>query len=60
MDDRKVAGALNEPDAALARLIASGRVTAPRRDLLSLVPPRGRTSTETSQALAEDRGLTTT
>jgi prevent-host-death family protein len=39
----------------LERLIAAGRVTAPRGDLLELGPPRGRVSRRASAALQELR-----
>jgi hypothetical protein len=39
----------------IERLVASGRASAPIGDILTLLPPRGRTSTRTSEALAEDR-----
>ena len=50
-----VLGPLGEPEGPLARLIAAGRVTQPRRDLLELLPPKGRSSTRTSDALLEER-----
>lgn len=46
---------LGEPEGPLARLVAAGRVTTPQRDLLGLLPPRGRTSTRTSEALLTER-----
>jgi prevent-host-death family protein len=46
---------LDDAASPLERLIASGRATAPTVDILTLLPPRGRTSTRTSEALAEDR-----
>ncbi len=39
----------------LERLIADGRATRPSRDLLELLPPRGKVSTRLSDALAEER-----
>lgn len=50
-----VLGPLGEPESPLARLVAAGRVTPPRRDLLELLPPKGRSSTRTSDALLEER-----
>jgi prevent-host-death family protein len=46
---------LGEPEGPLARLVAAGRVAPPRRDLLDLLPPKGRPSTRTSEALLDDR-----
>lgn len=46
---------LGEAASPMERLIAAGRVTAPSVDILTLLPPRGRVSTRTSEALAEDR-----
>ena len=46
---------LGEPETPLARLMAAGRVTPPRKDLLELLPPRGKTSTRTSEALLAER-----
>ena len=46
---------LGEPEGPLARLMAAGRVTPPRKDLLELLPPRGKTSTRTSEALLAER-----
>lgn len=46
---------LGEPESPLARLVAAGRVAQPRRDLLELLPPKGRSSTRTSDALLEER-----
>lgn len=44
---------------AVARLVATGRASAPRGDLLELGPPRGgrasRRATQALQALREDR-----
>jgi antitoxin (DNA-binding transcriptional repressor) of toxin-antitoxin stability system len=40
---------------AVERLIASGRATAPKHDLLSLPKPKGRPSSRVSQALLSDR-----
>ncbi len=42
-------------DGAMARLVAAGRVTPPSRDLGSLLPPGGPTSTTLSRALADER-----
>jgi prevent-host-death family protein len=50
-----VLGPLGQPESALARLAAAGRVTRPRRDLLELLPPKGRPSTRASDALLEER-----
>jgi len=46
---------LGEPEGPLARLMAAGRVTPPRTDLLELLPPRGKTSSRTSEALLNER-----
>ena len=46
---------LGEPEGPLARLVAAGRVTPPRTDLLDLLPPRGKASTRTSEALLAER-----
>jgi hypothetical protein len=46
---------LGRPSTAMDRLIAAGRVTAPRTDLLGQLPPRGRVSTATSEALEAER-----
>ena len=46
---------LGEPEGPLARLMAAGRVTPPRTDLLELLPPRGKISTRTSEALLAER-----
>ncbi|MBI4261607.1 MAG: type II toxin-antitoxin system prevent-host-death family antitoxin [Actinobacteria bacterium] len=43
------------PSTPLERLVASGRATAPTRDLASLLPPEGPISTKLSEALAEER-----
>ena len=40
---------------AVQRLIASGRATAAKRDLVSLRPPKGRTATSLSKALQDVR-----
>jgi prevent-host-death family protein len=42
-------------DRPLSRLIAAGRVLAPEHDLLALLPPRGRPTTEAARALEEQR-----
>ena len=47
---------LPKPSTPLERLIATGRVEAPQRDLLDLPAPRGRPSTAASDALADQRG----
>lgn len=39
----------------LERLIVDGRATRPSRDLLELLPPRGKVSTRLSDALSEER-----
>ena len=39
----------------LARLIAQGRVSSPRRDLLGLDPPAGQPSTAATEVLLADR-----
>jgi prevent-host-death family protein len=46
---------LGEPKSPLARLVAAGRVASPRNDLLELLPPQGRPSTRTSEALLAER-----
>ena len=46
---------LGEPEGPLARLVAAGRVASPRKDLLELLPPQGRPSTRTSEALLAER-----
>ncbi len=46
---------LPTPSTALDRLIATGRVAAPKGDLLELPVPKGRPSTKASDALAEQR-----
>jgi prevent-host-death family protein len=47
---------IGAPADALERLVAEGRVSEPRRDLVSVLPPRGRRSTTLSDALREERG----
>ena len=44
-----------EHSTAVERLIASGRATAPKRDLLSLPRLKGRPSAKVSEALLADR-----
>ena len=46
---------LGEPATSLERLIAAGRVVAPRRDLLEQLPPRGRVSTTVGESLDAER-----
>jgi prevent-host-death family protein len=46
---------LPPPATTLARLIAAGRATPAKGDLLKLGPPRGRPSTRVSDALRELR-----
>jgi len=46
---------LGQPTTTMERLIAAGRVTAPRADLLGQLPPRGRVSTAASEALGDER-----
>lgn len=46
---------IGTPESGLERLVAEGRVTAPRRDLVALLPPRGRASTRLSDALRDER-----
>jgi len=46
---------LPEPATAVERLIASGRASAPKKDLLTLPHPKGRPTTKTSDALLADR-----
>ena len=50
-----VLGPLGEAESPLARLVAAARVAQPRRDLLELLPPKGRSSTRTSDALLDER-----
>jgi len=50
-----VLGPLDAPEGPLARLVAAGRASQPRRDLLELLPPKGRSSTRTSDALLDER-----
>lgn len=40
---------------ALDRLVAEGRVSPPRADLLDALPPRGKVSTRLSEALQAER-----
>ena len=42
-------------DRPLTRLISAGRVLAPESELLGLLPPKGRSSTKVSRALAAER-----
>ena len=46
---------IGEPASPIERLVAAGRATAPSVDILALLPPKGRTSRRTSEALLEDR-----
>jgi len=46
---------LDAAETPLARLIAAGRAVPPSVDILDLLPPRGRTSTRTSEALSDER-----
>jgi prevent-host-death family protein len=46
---------LDAAETPLARLIAAGRAVPPSVDILDLLPPRGRISTRTSEALADER-----
>jgi prevent-host-death family protein len=46
---------LGTAETPLARLIAAGRAVPPSENILELLPPRGRTSTRTSEALADER-----
>lgn len=46
---------IGAPEDSLARLVAIGRVTPPEGDLLELLPPKGRISTRTSEALLAER-----
>jgi antitoxin (DNA-binding transcriptional repressor) of toxin-antitoxin stability system len=46
---------IGEPDSPIERLVAAGRAIAPSVDITTLLPPKGRTSTRTSEALLEDR-----
>ena len=46
---------LPKPSTPLERLVASGQVARPEEDLMELLPPRGRISTDLSDALREER-----
>ena len=46
---------LGGPKGPLDRLVAAGRVIPLREDLLGKLPPRGRSSTRTSDALLAER-----
>jgi prevent-host-death family protein len=46
---------LGEAQTPLARLVAAGRVVPPSVDILELLPPRGRVSRRTSEALLDER-----
>jgi len=46
---------LPDPSTPLQELVASGRVVRPEEDLMALLPPRGRISTDLSDALLEER-----
>jgi prevent-host-death family protein len=46
---------LGEHESPFERLVAAGRVNGPRRDLLAQLPPKGRVSTATSEALDAER-----
>jgi prevent-host-death family protein len=46
---------IGEPSSPIERLVSAGRATAPSGDLRALLPPKGRASTRTSEALLEDR-----
>lgn len=46
---------LPEADGSLARLVLAGRVIPPSHDLMALLPPKGRPSRRTSEALIEER-----
>jgi len=50
-----VLGPVDEAGSALRRLVASGRVRPPTRDLLDLGPPKGPLSTQGTDALQELR-----
>jgi prevent-host-death family protein len=50
-----VLGPIEESGSALRRLVASGRVRPPQRDLLDLAPPRGPVSRKGTEALEELR-----
>jgi prevent-host-death family protein len=50
-----VLGPIGEPAGPLQRLVAAGRVAPPVGDLLDLLPPRGRPTTRTSEALSKER-----
>ncbi len=43
-------------ESPLARLIAQGRASSPKGDLLDLDPPGGQPSTDATEVLAADRG----
>lgn len=46
---------LHPRETPLARLVSEGRVIPPNVDILDLLPPRGRISTRTSDALLDER-----
>ena len=46
---------LTQASGPLERLVADGRAVRPDRDLLELLPPRGRVSTRLSEALRDER-----
>jgi prevent-host-death family protein len=50
-----VLGPLPAADRPLTRLVASGRLSPPESELVSLLPPTGRSSSKVSRALAEQR-----
>ena len=46
---------LGESESPLGRLVAAGRILPPQAELLELLPPRGRPSRRTSEALLDER-----
>ena len=46
---------LPQPSTPLQRMVASGQIVRPQQDLMDLLPPRGRISTDLSEALLEER-----
>jgi len=50
-----ILGPLTEATSPLDRLVSMGRVTRPKRALSELLPPKGRVSTQLSEALLDER-----
>ncbi|MGH2529437.1 MAG: type II toxin-antitoxin system Phd/YefM family antitoxin [Actinomycetota bacterium] len=46
---------LSEASTPIEQLVSSGRASPPERDLLEILPPRGRISTRLSDALRAER-----